>query len=202
VCPEATAVTQNNKIFPCYADIHESFITDRGSIIITMYNVTTADLTLVNGTKDDWVFDCLFFDVDIKTNKTLFRWSALEAGIPITDSKAPFNGSFGEGSHANPYDWFHINSVQSVRDGYFVNGRHVWTSYNLDSTGAIEWQIQDYLFFVAIADFQLTKSRVTPEESLHSQKMATSYITPFKHCILVSNPFLSSHGSTMHESKT
>lgn len=142
VCPEVTVITQNNKSFPCYADVHESFITERGSIIITMYNVTTADLSSVNGTKDDWVFDCLFFDIDIKTNKTLFRWSALEAGIPITDSKAPFNGTFGNGTHGNPYDWFHINAVQSVGDGYLVNGRHVWTTYKLDSTGKIEWRIQ------------------------------------------------------------
>ena len=37
---------------PCSADIHESFITDHRSIITTMYNVTSANLTLAKGTKD------------------------------------------------------------------------------------------------------------------------------------------------------
>jgi hypothetical protein len=142
VCPEAAAVTVSGTTFPCYADIHESFITERGSILITMYNLTTADLSLVNGTEGDWVFGCLFFDVDIKTNKTLFRWSALEAGISITSSKAPPSVQFGNGNRSTPYDWFHINSVQSVGDGYLVNGRHMWTSYKLNSTGDIEWEIQ------------------------------------------------------------
>ena len=84
--------------------------------------------------------------MDIKINKTLFSWSALEVGIPITDSRALFNGSVWDGSYAKTYEWFHINSVQSVGHGYLVNGRQVWTSYKLDSTGDIEWRIQ-VLFF-------------------------------------------------------
>lgn len=143
VCPQAVAVTNMSLTFPCFGDSHESFITERGSIIITMYNITTADLTSVaNGPKDGWVYDCIFFDIDIKTNKTLFQWSALEAGIPFADSKAPLGSQFGDGTRNNPYDYFHINSVQAVGDGYFVNGRHMWTSYKLNSTGSIEWQIQ------------------------------------------------------------
>ena len=145
VCPEAQVVTLTpNKTFPCYGDIHESFITDHGSIIMSMYNVTQADLRSVNGPEDGWVYDSLFFEVDIKTNKTLFRWSALEAGIPFNLSKAPLGSlpAFGNGSRTSPYDWFHINSVQSVGNGYLVNGRHMWTTYMLNRSGAIEWEIQ------------------------------------------------------------
>ena len=91
--------------------IYESFITDHGSIIITMYNFTSADFTLVKATKDDWVFDSLFFDVDIKTNKTLFSWSAPEAGIPVTDSKHRSMNLFGMKSYESarlvPYQLSH-----------------------------------------------------------------------------------------------
>ncbi|CZR64534.1 uncharacterized protein PAC_14432 [Phialocephala subalpina] len=142
VCPQAVAVTANSSItFPCYADAHESFITNHGSVLISMINVTAVDLSVEGGPKDGYIFDSLFFDVDIKTNKTLFRWSALEAGIPFTDSKALFNGSFGVGSRTDPWDWFHINAVQSIGDGYIVNGRHLWTTFKLNSTGDIEWRI-------------------------------------------------------------
>lgn len=130
-----------------YADVHESYITERGSVIVTIYNITRADLTAVHGPKDGWIYDTLFYDVDIKSNKTLFRWSAYEAGIPISDAKclladqAPMDG-FPARSLENPYDWFHMNAVQSVGNGYLVNGRHVWISYMLNSAGDIEWKIQ------------------------------------------------------------
>lgn len=147
VCPQVQVVTLNTPkvTFPCYADVHESVITERGSIIISMYNITQADLTSVNGSADGWVYDSLFFEVDIKTNETLFQWSALEAGIPFNLSKAtPLGvaGFVGNGTRTSPYDWFHVNSVQAVGDGYLVNGRHMWTTYMLNSSGAIQWEIQ------------------------------------------------------------
>jgi hypothetical protein len=148
VCPQVRVTTLNathNVTFPCYADAHESVITERGSMIISMYNITQADLTSVTGSADGWVYDSLFFEVDIKTNKTLFHWSALEAGIPFSLSKAsPLGvaGFVGNGTRASPYDWFHINSVQAIGDGYLVNGRHMWTTYMLNSSGAIQWELQ------------------------------------------------------------
>jgi hypothetical protein len=88
-----------------------------------------------------WVGNSLFFEIDIKTQRVLFSWSAL-AHVPITDSQLPLynpamNTTFGSAS--NPWDYFHVNSVESVGDGYLVNGRHVWTSYMLNRTGGVEW---------------------------------------------------------------
>jgi hypothetical protein len=51
----------------CQADLHESYVTDRGSLLVTGYNLTQADLTSVNGSAQGWVYDSLFFDIDIET---------------------------------------------------------------------------------------------------------------------------------------
>jgi hypothetical protein len=70
-----------------YADLHESFITDLGTILVTAVNTTQADLTSVGGLVDGWILDNWIFEIDIKTNEIVFSWSALEAGIPLNLSK-------------------------------------------------------------------------------------------------------------------
>ncbi|KAL9107267.1 MAG: hypothetical protein Q9227_007808 [Pyrenula ochraceoflavens] len=141
VCPQIEILTPGNTEFPCYADIHESAITERGSLLLTVYNITTADLSSIGGPKDGWVYDGLFYEVDIKTNKTLFQWKALESGIPLSASKALLGqAAFGNGTLDSPFDWFHINSVQLVGSDYLINSRHTWASYLLTSSGDIKWQ--------------------------------------------------------------
>ncbi|KAK4978931.1 hypothetical protein LTR42_001431 [Elasticomyces elasticus] len=109
---------------------------NRNTLLITAYNATQTDLTAMNGTSDGWVFDCLFFEIDPRTNEILFRWSALEH-VAITDSHEPLGQT---GNASVPYDWFHINSVTNMGDHYIVNSRHTWTIYYLNSTGSIDWR--------------------------------------------------------------
>lgn len=61
--------------------------------------------------------------------------------VNITES---FQTPVGYGTYDNPWDWFHINSVQALCDcgGYFVNGRNVWTTYKVSETGDIHWRFQ------------------------------------------------------------
>lgn len=143
VCPQINVLAPGNTTFPCSVDIHESSISPRGTMLLTVYNVTTADLTSVNGPKTGYIYDNLFYELDIKTNKTLFRWSALEAGIPLSKTKAPFaEAGFGNGTLDSPFDWFHINSVQLVGSKYLINSRHIWNTYLLTDDGQIEWEIE------------------------------------------------------------
>jgi hypothetical protein len=141
ICPDFNlAFPPNTPPQECQADIHESYVTDRGSILMSAYNYTQADLTSIGGPADGWIYDGLFFEVDIKTQKILFSWSAA-AHVPINATKLPFNPEV-DGTAGSPFDYFHINSVQSVGDGYLVNSRHAWTVYKLDSKGIIEWQFE------------------------------------------------------------
>lgn len=123
----------------CQADLHEQYLTDRGTLLVTAYNITQTDLTSVGGASDGWILDSLFFELDLETSETLFSWSAL-ANVPISDSQLPF--SSGDGStQALAWDFFHINSIQLVGDDYLINSRHLWTVFLLDSTGEILWTL-------------------------------------------------------------
>jgi Arylsulfotransferase (ASST) len=139
LCPDLGLVTDGTTNIECQADLHESYVTDRGSLLVTGYNITQADLTSVNGSSQGWVYDSLFFEIDIKTKEVLFSWSALESGIPLSASKQPLGST---GTRSSPYDFFHINAVQSVGNGYLVNSRHTWTTFKLDLKGEVEWRFE------------------------------------------------------------
>jgi hypothetical protein len=143
ICPKIGLVTPDNSVPDCDADLHESYITDRGTILVTAVNATQADLSSVNGPSDGWVYDTKFLEIDIATKDIVFEWSAIEAGVPFNLSKTrPDTGVAGNGtSQSSPWDWFHANSVQSVGDKYLVNSWHCWSTFMLDSTGKVEWHI-------------------------------------------------------------
>jgi Arylsulfotransferase (ASST) len=62
-------------------------VTERGSLLVTGYNLTQVDLTSVNGSADGWIYNSLFFEIDIESKEILFQWSALETRIPISNTK-------------------------------------------------------------------------------------------------------------------
>ncbi len=139
VCPKLGLVTPDNTQYPCEADLHESFTTDRNTIIVSAYNATQTDLTSVGGPKDGWIFDCLFFEIEPETGKIVFQWSAIEH-VPVTASQQPLAGTGL--NQSVPWDWFHINSIVNIGDEYLVNSRHTWTTFLLTCQGDIIWRIQ------------------------------------------------------------
>ena len=107
----------------CQADLHESYVTDRGSLLVTGYNLTQADLTSVNGSAQGWVYDSLFFDIESKPRRSYFHGVLSSLGFPSTTQKLALRSS---GTESDPFDFFHINSIQSVGSGYLINSRHMW----------------------------------------------------------------------------
>ena len=140
VCPQLGLRAPDNATFTCQADFHESFVTDRNTLIVTAYNVTETDLSSIGGPVKGWVFDCLFFELDPKTGDILFRWSALEH-VPVNETKLKLAGRGGL-NQSVPFDWFHINSVENVGSQFLVNSRHLWTTYLISAKGDIEWTFQ------------------------------------------------------------
>ena len=140
VCPKFGLVTPDNAEYQCEADVHESFLTDRGTLLVTAYNVTRADLSSLGGPKNGWILDCLFFEINPTDGDIVFRWSAIEH-VPVRESKFPL-GSFGR-NQSVPFDYFHLNSVVNIgNDSYLVNSRHLWTTYLVSRTGDIVWTLQ------------------------------------------------------------
>lgn len=138
VCPKLGLVAPGGTEGPCEADLHESYVTDRNTILITAYNATPTDLTSIGGPKDGWIYDCLFYEIEPESGSILFHWSAIEH-VPVSQSKQPLHGA---GNETSPLDYFHINSVVNIGDKYLVNSRHVWTTYLLSASGDIEWRIE------------------------------------------------------------
>lgn len=139
VCPKLGLQTPDNSTYPCEADVHESHITSRGTLLFTAHNVTQADLSSIGGPKNGWVYDCLVYEMEPRTSEVLFRWSALEH-VPVNSTLMP--SSTGGQSRSVPLNYILINSVVDVGDMYLISGRHTSTVYLVDKkTGDVLWSL-------------------------------------------------------------
>ena len=83
------------------------------------------------------VLDGYCEEVDVASGTVLHRWSALEH-VPLTDSFLPVPPDA-----AQPYDFFHINSISVTPDGHLlVSARHTCALYKIHrTTGAVLWRL-------------------------------------------------------------
>lgn len=139
VCPKLGLLTADNTSYPCEADVHESLITSRGTLLFTAHNVTRADLSSIGGPKNGWVYDSLVYDVQPRTGEILFRWSSL-AHVPVSATNLPL--STGGQSQSVPLNYFMVSSVVDVGDTYLINGRHSSTVYLVSNQGEILWSLE------------------------------------------------------------
>ncbi|KAL3455342.1 ASST-domain-containing protein [Aspergillus heterothallicus] len=130
-----------SQTFDSYIDIHESQITSEGTILVTAVNVTRVDLSSIGGPVDGWVQDGLVYEIDIKTNEVLFRWSAVEHldQVRLEDSMLPLEDS-GQNITA-PYEYPHLNSVMKYGDSYLVSSRFMCSLYFIDKNGQVIWHL-------------------------------------------------------------
>ncbi|KAI1480702.1 ASST-domain-containing protein [Daldinia eschscholtzii] len=128
-----------------YIDMHESQITAQNTLLVTLYNVTKYDLSSVGGPQDGWVTDSLFYELDIKTNEILFKWSALDHidQIPLSNVQQFYPvADFGK-NQSVPYGYFHINSVDKFEDGsYLISSRYYCSIFKISKNGTVEWTLQ------------------------------------------------------------
>ncbi|KAI1461003.1 ASST-domain-containing protein [Annulohypoxylon moriforme] len=128
-----------------YLDMHESKITADDTILLTVYNVTQYDLSSIGGPTDGWVADCLFYELDIKTNEILFKWSTLDHvdQIPISDVVQFYPlADYGK-NQSLPYGYFHINSIDKFEDGsYLISSRYYCSVFKITKDGKVEWTLQ------------------------------------------------------------
>ena len=132
--------------FDSCIDIHESQITDDGTILVTAVNVTRADLTSIGGPKDGWIQDGLVYEIDIKTNEVIFRWSAHEhvSQVHLGDVRAPLAGSAY--NKTDPYGYPHLNAVSKYGSSYLVSSRYLCSVFLIASNGSVIWHlhVSDY----------------------------------------------------------
>jgi hypothetical protein len=116
-----------------HADLHEFAITPQGNALITIYAPVQADLRPIGGSRTGTLEDSIVEEINIASGKLLWEWHAY-GHVHIAESYAGRPGT-------NPYDFFHINSVQQLSNGNFlISARHTWAIYEVNpSTGKIVW---------------------------------------------------------------
>lgn len=138
----------NSTGFYSWLDMHEGTITADGTMLATGYNVTRADLSAVGGPRNGWVADSLFYEIDIKTNEILYRWSALDHIDEITlEAVQEFYPIKDWGkNYSAPYGYFHINSVDKFADGsYLISSRYYSSLFRIATDGSVDWTLQVHL---------------------------------------------------------
>ncbi len=122
------------------SDIHEFLITPNNTALLLSTKSVPMDLTPYGGPQDGFVQDFAIQEIDLKTNKLLFFWDALEH-IPLADSYEPASSATESG---NIWDAYHLNSVGITDSDHdiLVSGRNTWTIYKINkSTGDIIWRL-------------------------------------------------------------
>ncbi|HEX4483981.1 MAG TPA: arylsulfotransferase family protein [Solirubrobacteraceae bacterium] len=120
------------------ADLHELQLTKQGTALITAYEPILCDLAADGGSARDGLMDGLVQEIDVKTGLVMFQWTSLDH-VPLSDSYS----SAAHASTAEPFDYFHVNSINVDQDGsLLISARNTWTAYDLDPlSGQIEWQL-------------------------------------------------------------
>jgi hypothetical protein len=115
------------------ADVHEFLLTPQGTALITVYAERTADVSSIGGPTSHNVLDSIVQEVDVATGKVIFEWHSLDH-IAFSDSFSPL---------LDPFDYFHVNSVDIDMDGnLIVSARNTWGIYKLDrKTGRVIWTL-------------------------------------------------------------
>jgi hypothetical protein len=120
-----------------YADLHDFRLTRQGTALITAYYPVYWDASAVGGAKQQIVLDSVVQEIDIKTGLVLFQWDSLDH-VPLSRSYEQMPQSAG-----SPFDYFHVNSVQEVRDGdLIVSARNTSAAYEINPhTGKTVWAL-------------------------------------------------------------
>ncbi|KAJ5098299.1 hypothetical protein N7532_005300 [Penicillium argentinense] len=129
--------------FESCIDIHESQLTNNGTILVTAVNVTQADLSSVGGPKDGWIQDGLIYEIDLVTNEILFRWSAHEHidQVPLSDVRAPLEAPESGQNKTSPYGYPHLNAIYKYGDDYLLSSRYMCSVFFLSSNGSVIWHL-------------------------------------------------------------
>jgi Arylsulfotransferase (ASST) len=117
------------------SDLHEFQITRQGTALIDAYVLVRHSLTSVGGPANGKVWDCVIQELDIRTGRVLWEWHSL-GHVPINESHAVLH-------RGRAYDYFHLNSIQQLRDGnLLVSARNMWAAYKINRvTGQVMWKL-------------------------------------------------------------
>lgn len=122
------------------SDIHEFLLTPQNTALLLSTKAVPMDLTPYGGPQNGFVQDFAIQEIDLKTNKLLFFWDALQH-IPLSDSYEPASSATSSG---NVWDAYHLNSIglTDSKNDILVSGRNTWTIYKINKKSKkIIWRL-------------------------------------------------------------
>jgi Arylsulfotransferase (ASST) len=130
-------VTAGNGYQSQGADYHDFVLGHEGSeatAFIAIWAPVQANLTSVGGPANGQAYDWIIQEIDVATGKVIWEWHAL-GHVPVSDSYLPY--AFGQ-----RYDYFHLNSIQQLKDGnVLISARNTWAVYLINKkTGKVAWR--------------------------------------------------------------
>jgi len=126
------------------ADFHDFYVTPQGTALITIYRTHSGiDLTSHRGPKNGHVISGVAQEIDIATGALIWEWDSLDH-VPLHESHEFL--SPGDGTRAQPYNYFHINSVSPAGDSsgdVLISGRNTWAIYRVkrNKAGTVVWRL-------------------------------------------------------------
>ena len=129
------------------SDMHEFLPINNGkTALMTVYQQRQFDMTPWNiKTGMGWLMESIFQEIDVETSKVLFEWRSLDHVDPSMSYTYPAHtDTSGTGLNVHePWDYFHINSVDKNADGdYLISSRHTCAIYKISGKdGSVIWQL-------------------------------------------------------------
>lgn len=129
------------------ADLHEFLITPNGTALMTIYQIAPHNVTDFrdfdpeNPEDQDpnYIWDCVFQEIAVDTGELVFEWRASDH-VPVYET---YHGIGLGGTKNDPFDWFHINSIEKDDLGNFlISARYTHSITYIDGkTGHIIWTL-------------------------------------------------------------
>jgi outer membrane protein assembly factor BamB len=119
------------------ADEHEFLLTPQGSAFVLAYSPVAANLSSAGGPASGIALDGVVQEIDPHTGLVMWEWHSL-GHVDLTESYSKLPGLA-----TNPFDYFHINSLDVDRHGnILISARNTWALYELNAhTGAVTWRL-------------------------------------------------------------
>jgi len=117
------------------ADLHDFQITPQGTAYITAYNPIHCDLASAAGPRNGVIEDTAVQEIDLKTGLVRWEWHSLDhVNVNESETSPP---------KTNPWDWFHLNSIDPQPDGnVLISARSTWAAYQIQGgSGNILWRL-------------------------------------------------------------
>ena len=119
------------------ADEHELTVTPQGAAWVLAYSPVMSNLSSAGGPSSGLTLDGVIQKIDIHSGLVMWEWHSLgHVDVAESYSKVP-------GNPANPYDYFHINSLTPDSHGnLLISARNTWALYELSArSGKIAWRL-------------------------------------------------------------